>query len=515
MSGKRLAVATLAVLLTAAPLFAQRGGGERGSTRVPSRSGRVFGTGIPPARYVPERSFGGPIRPGPVPLIPENRTWVRIETANFTLYSSASEQVSRDVAHDLDMLTAELLQTSRLFELPPGRTRVFLFGDRKDVQPYFNALRGVRVDASGLTFRHPLGSTLLVDTTARGGTVLTPRHELIHDLLQRPGSFLPLWAEEGLAEYYSNGGNPIREHISRLRLRLPLSLQSMFSVTPMSSTSGALDFYAQSWSAVRVLMARDRAAFFALLEDIAAGASPGETLHFRFGFSAKELEAMMRKGWSAVPETPRPAADTAIVAVKVSRAEILFQLGELLARVDGRQADAEQHFQAALTAEPGNASLLLRYSERLIRQPSRSHEALDCALLARSLGADEGRAHAVIGAARAAANDESGALISLQLAHRLRPDDFDTAWRLYEIYMRQDERELADSLLPLLLETHRAADARRILLRVDLARADAMARRGRYPDAVQILRDLAPRMPPRTRASIEHEMAKLEAMSQF
>jgi hypothetical protein len=73
---------------------------------------------------------------------------------------------------------------------------------------------------------------------------------------------------------------------------------------------------------------------------------------------------------------------------------------------------------------------------------------------------------------------------------------------------------MADALFPKLEPTPKITDARRLLLRVDIPRADALAREGKLLEAARVLRDLAPKMPGKTRENLETQAAGLEAAAQ-
>lgn len=267
----RLLVTPLLFLL-AVSTFAQSD--RRGNSRVPPGPPRL-GTGpspfAHPASFHPERQLGGAPFVGPVAFPGASRPWIRIETPHFLLISSASERRTRTIARDLERLTATLTRISAHFRAPVQRTRVFVFTNRRDVQPYFDAVCGFAgVDASGLTVRQADRSTILIDANTRGGDWLTPRHELIH-LLLRGDHPLPLWLEEGLAEYYSNAGQPVREHVSLLATPRKLPMERLFSVAAGTPQAGSWIFYAKSWAVVSTLIRRNESAFFAFIGDIANG----------------------------------------------------------------------------------------------------------------------------------------------------------------------------------------------------------------------------------------------------
>ena len=292
--------------------------------------------------------MGEPLENRPVRLPSERRQWTRLDTPHFTIFSSAGPRVTRSIAADLEGLTQLLTATSPFYRASAMRTRVFLFGDKRDVQPYFDAAYGLRVDAAGVTVRHADGSTILIDSTAKGGRLLTPRHEVVHDLLRNSKRPLPHWIEEGLAEYYSNGGQPILQHLSMLRGPTRIPLEQMFVLTPDAPQAWSWDFYAQSWAAVSVLLRRDPVAFHAFLDDLGGGARPTEALETRFGWTTTDLaNAVARK--AAAPSAPILFArdEELPEPVPLAYADLLVELGQLLLRLPNRTADAERHFEAA------------------------------------------------------------------------------------------------------------------------------------------------------------------------
>ena len=344
----RAAVALL-VLVAALPVAAQRPGGPL--PRAPGRSGPIPGVGAGAPTMPTGRHMGEPLKPGPVRMPSERRQWTRLETPHFVIFSSAGARVTRTIAADLERLTELLVRTSPYFRAPATRTRVFLFGDTRDVQPYFDAAYGLRVDAAGVTVRHRDGSTILIDCTAKGGRGLTPRHELVHDLLRNSNRPLPHWLEEGLAEYYSNGGQPILQHVSRLRGPMRIPLEQMFALRYDSPLASSWDFYAQSWAAVAVLLRRDPEAFYAFLRDIDEGLPASQALRARFGMSVSDYANAIARG-AAGSTAPGFYAGLKAAAppgepVPIERAELLAELGQLLLRLPNRAADAARHFEAA------------------------------------------------------------------------------------------------------------------------------------------------------------------------
>ena len=503
--------AVLALALVALPAAAQRAGNpSAGQGRLPrGGSGTTFPAHILDTRPLQSHRFL--THHLVIPFPPAHKPWVRADTAHFIVLSNAGERRTRGIANDFETLAALLQRTSPHFRPPTRRTRVFVFDDRRDVQPYFNAAFGVPVDANGITVRHSDGgTTMLIDASSRGGSTLTPRHELVHDLLRHNDRAVPLWIEEGLAEYYSNGGLPIIEHVSLLRGPYRIPLREMFAVQSNDPRSRAYDFYAMSWAAVATLMRTNAQAFFAMLGELEHGGDTAAALRKHFGITPTRLEGAMRRAGAPVTTLFVNEPNAKMELRALDRSELLFELAELLVRVPRGEEEADRHFRASLEARPQKTAVYIRYAEFLMQQ-QRAGEARFTAEEALMRGGDELRAHAVI-ALSLAAEKRADALPYLLCARRAMPDRADITLALYAAYMEGGARQSADPLFEELMLSPKVNDARRILLDADIARADALARAGNIGEAARILRELAPKMPGKTRVQLEAQAVGLERL---
>jgi hypothetical protein len=301
----------------------------------------------------------------------------------------------------------------------------------------------------------------------------------VHDLLRHRDRPLPLWVEEGLAEYYSNLGQPVREHVSRLGGRLRIPLEMMFALGPSSPLAGSLTFYAQSWAAVTTLVRRDAEAFFAFLDDLATGVATADALQKHYRMTSDQLAVAMRKSRMPAAVMPREDMVLPMDVAPMDRVALLSELGDMLSSVEGRQLEAERHFRAALELQPNDEGLILRLN-------------------------------AATGLRFVAHNDLASALPHLEIAHAGLRDDTDVAFALFSIYIGNGRRPEADALFPMLVASTQATNTRRLLMRTDVARADALAREGNVAEAARIIRDLASKMPERARRELEAQAARLE-----
>lgn len=195
--------------------------------------------------------------------------WITASTEHFLLYSTVSENKSRELLEDLERFRGVL---SRGLSLPPGReplTRVMAFGSWRDFQNYRPFYEGkAQSDVVGYHSPGP-DSAYIVVYLGRGATEArrTIYHEYLHQLVDVHDLQLPLWLNEGLAEYYSTFrmhkgrvelGEPLEEHVKFLRQTglLPLAMLAQVGLQSSIYNEGLRRgiFYAESWAAVHYLL---------------------------------------------------------------------------------------------------------------------------------------------------------------------------------------------------------------------------------------------------------------------
>jgi predicted Zn-dependent protease len=146
--------------------------------------------------------------------------------------------------------------------------------DKKDFQalePEAYLAKG-QIDLAGLFLRAPDKNYILLRMDAQGEhPYATVYHEYTHLISSRAEEWLPLWLNEGVAEFYQNTeirdkevllGEPSSENILLLRQQRLLPLQTLFTVDYSSpyyheENKGSI-FYAEAWALTHYLRIRDR-----------------------------------------------------------------------------------------------------------------------------------------------------------------------------------------------------------------------------------------------------------------
>lgn len=123
--------------------------------------------------------------------------WLRIQSANFELFTDAGERPGRDLVRHFEQVRGFFLQVFGVKSTNGKLVRIVLFHSEKEFQPY-------RPSEAATAFYHN-GSEhdYIVLRSADSGRYREATHEYTHLLIGQTGGTIPLWLNEGLAELYS------------------------------------------------------------------------------------------------------------------------------------------------------------------------------------------------------------------------------------------------------------------------------------------------------------------------
>ncbi|HEX6640616.1 MAG TPA: tetratricopeptide repeat protein [Thermoanaerobaculia bacterium] len=304
--------------------------------------------------------------------------WITLTADEFQFISNASPAATLDIARDMLRMRAAVGQVTKLKVRSPLPTNVFIFASERGFSGYRDAVLQRRSEnIVGVFANDPSGNFILMrsDTESVDRTVY---HELTHYFVQNTTAGMPLWLNEGLAEYYSTFrtvgdavhiGRPISEHVLWLRGQTLIPLPELFATTVDTRTynEGIRQgvFYAESWALLHYLMndADRRAKLIRFLTQLGTGKSVDDAFTAAFSMKYAQLEQELRSyvrhfsfpylnfslDEMSIPEPPKPEP--------MSRDEVLFQLGHLLAHVGPETAaTAERFLQDALEENPDHAA---------------------------------------------------------------------------------------------------------------------------------------------------------------
>src|SRR5258708_4588742 len=301
--------------------------------------------------------------------------WIEVDTANFRLWSDAGEGRTRAVGAELEQLRSGMAQLMPgLAVISPCPTYVYVFKDRFAFAPYRFHFQGKRVELAGYVLGRPWGNYIAIDGDPRTDALHSVRHEYVHYLLHNNYARLPLWLDEGLAEFYgtfrmvdgeARVGEPIVEHIAWLRENQLIPLRQLFAIDHGSKDyhEGIRQgvFYTESWALTHYLILGNPARhpqmsqMFKLMQ---GGATQEDAFARAFGGNYEALEqeliVYVRKQVFSYAHLPLKAAAEAPATVRpLAWPDTLYRLGDLLVHAGAdEQAEAAEHLHAALAANP-------------------------------------------------------------------------------------------------------------------------------------------------------------------
>lgn len=303
--------------------------------------------------------------------------WTRLRSPNFTLEGNVPERDLRAVARRFEQFREvlnRLLPNASLVTPTPLTVVVFAYNrDFKPVLPLFN---GKPIEAAGYALTSPVGTsiTICLEYNERAYPVIY--HEYGHLLISNAVPHLPVWASEGLAEYYKTfelsadgrkalvGSPPTASELSQLQGRYLIPMSDLLSaghdseLYNVSKNRGR--FYLQSWALVHYLLLGSPARkgqFDQFINRVAAGAPAAEAFNATVT-GAERLDAELTQyvsnlTFGAIQYTfqEKVAGDRAYTAERMVPADVECVLGHLLLR-QGRYDEALARFAAALKLDP-------------------------------------------------------------------------------------------------------------------------------------------------------------------
>lgn len=200
--------------------------------------------------------------------------WVEIRSPHFTVVTNSNEKQGRRVADQFERMRSVFHLLLPKAHLDPAAPIVVLAvnGEKefRSLEPEAYLAKG-QLKLGGLFLRTLEKNYVLMRLDAEGEHPYSiVYHEYTHLVLSKSEDWLPLWLNEGLAEFYQNTdihekdvilGQPSIDNILWLRQNRLLPLPMLFAVDRNSpyyheENKGSI-FYAESWALVHYLRVMD------------------------------------------------------------------------------------------------------------------------------------------------------------------------------------------------------------------------------------------------------------------
>ncbi len=238
--------------------------------------------------------------------------WTRLRTPTLTLLGEQGDKPLRRVAERMEQFREVF---GRVFpstkQSMPAPIVVHVFGSERAYQPFMPLFKGKRIDVGG--YFQPADGAYYITLNTEAGERAYPVifHEYVHLLVGTALADVPVWFNEGLAEYYSTYemsgerqavlGRVKEEHVYDLRERfIPVSeLLAVGHTSPLYNEGDRRGvFYAESWALVHYLLignAKRKGQLATYLEKYAGGVPSAQAVREAFGVSEAELEKELRR----------------------------------------------------------------------------------------------------------------------------------------------------------------------------------------------------------------------------
>lgn len=402
----------------------------------------------------------------------KTENWIEVRSQHFIIATNSSEKQGRHVADQFERMRSVFHRAFPKLHGDSGSPIVVLaIKDERDfraLEPEAYLAKG-QIKLGGLFLRAPDKNYVLMRLDAEGEhPYAVVYHEYTHLLLAKSADWIPLWLNEGLAEFYQNTeihekeallGEPSAENLILLRQNRLLPLATLFTVDEKSpyyheENKGSI-FYAESWALTHMIQTKDFKGNSHQLLDYAELLSKNidavTAASRAFGDLQKlerTLEAYVRQGsftyFRMAASTEVDESAFTVQALTPVQADAL--QADFLA-YSGRTADARSLLGRVLLQDPKNVSGLETMGFLEFRQ-GHLDEALKLYAQAVQLDSQSFLAHYYFAAmsmrGASAASDEAQAENSLRTAIKLNPE-FAPAYDQLGVFLAMHHRDLEEA----------------------------------------------------------------------
>ena len=308
---------------------------------------------------------------------PPQTQWRRLDSPNFIVIGEVGAGELRDIAVKFEGFRETLGRVlNERVTSTAVPTVVIVFRGDATFNPFKPKYQGKRIDVSGLFVARRDVNYIAMVSDGNDHRLRVIFHEYAHLLISNTGQRVPLWLDEGLAEYYSTfelqrGGREaiigriIEGHLQDLNqtalLKLPELLNTTHDSPLYNEGSRRSVFYAQAWALTHFIFRNQPSLAPQLAEylgHLSKGLAPTDAWQKAFGSQdvARGLENYIRRrAYTATLYrfTDKLAAFEA-QSVSIPPADVHAYLASFLAET-GRPDDASAELAVAAKIDPGNA----------------------------------------------------------------------------------------------------------------------------------------------------------------
>lgn len=238
--------------------------------------------------------------------------WIRVDTPNFIVIGTGGERHLANIGAEFEGFREALTRlVSKTAASSPVPTVVIVFPDDRSFAPYKPTYEGHPVNVGGLYAGESHINYILLGPSYADDDLRGLFHEYTHLVIRNTSPGIPLWLNEGLAEYYSSFqigndgrsvviGGPIDSHLRVLARERWLPLSTLIATDESSpqynENSRRSIFYAESWLLVHMLLQAtpDRSSALAAYVDATLAGAPADAAWAQ-AFGRDDVMAALRQ----------------------------------------------------------------------------------------------------------------------------------------------------------------------------------------------------------------------------
>ena len=311
--------------------------------------------------------------------------WLRVRSQHFTLVSNTDSEDATEAVFLLEHFRA-VLEGKTSEEAAYVPTTIIVFKNQETFRPYKLNHQGQPDTYLGKFTSSPDGNYIGMSVGENDDPYGTVLHEYVHWFISKSYVEIPLWVNEGMAEYYSTFriekgeiqiGRPIEDHLRWLGENPLIPLPELFTITPDSKVynegTRAGVFYSESWALYHYMrLGRPELLpkLVSFLESLQVGTNVNQAWRNAFGVGYEPIEAELKRyvGGGTYPFKRLRVVelDEHVQVEPMAYADLLSCLGEYLVHATPWEVkEGEAHLRTATTVDPTNW---------------RAHTALACVL---------------------------------------------------------------------------------------------------------------------------------------
>ncbi len=211
----------------------------------------------------------------PSPARDKAESWIEVSSPHFTVLTNSNERQGRHTLDQFERMRSVFHAAFPKMQVDPGAPIVILaIKDEKNfraLEPTAYLAKG-SLRLGGLFLPAPDKNYVLMQLDAEGEhPYAVVYHEYTHLLMKKAAEWMPLWMNEGLAEFYQNTrieekdvliGEPSAENLLLLRQNKLLPVATLLAVDHTSpyyheEHKGSI-FYAESWALMHYIYMKDQ-----------------------------------------------------------------------------------------------------------------------------------------------------------------------------------------------------------------------------------------------------------------